>query len=486
MYAVIEIPLVALQAVQRWKKSQKRGSIAVLDETREKSIVCEVNAMAAREGVEVGMNPAQAQARSPEVQLIARSTVAEDNLGRVLLLLAQTLSPRVEHTNPGIATIDLRGVMMEGLRADAEALIDRFSVHGVKVRIGISITPEHARWSALFAKPILWVSSVEAFLRKIPLTVSGADEDLIEILLQYGVRSMADLVNIPRDDIGKRLGKRGIILWDTVSGRTPRLLNCIRPAARFVRKIALEDRLESLEALLFLLNRFLGELVLELESAQMAAYEMELVLQLENKTLQRQVISMPEPSGRQETLFRVLETALEQLRTQDAVIEVKLSLRVHPAQGNQGDLFAVTLKDTVAFAEIADRIAAIVGSERSGFPRLIDSWKPDHFCLEPLHGCGHSRASPLQKGDLRSSLPLSRFRPPRRIFLSLRDGYPDRVQGNHCSGIVREAVGPWRASGTWWSLSFWKREEWDIEIEGGELYRIFKESDDWFVEGAYG
>lgn len=47
------------------------------------------------------------------------------------------------------------------------------------------------------------------------------------------------------------------------------------------------------------------------------------------------------------------------------------------------------------------------------------------------------------------------------------------------------SAGPWRASGEWWTASPWDREEWDVELSDGGLYRVFRTSREWFLEGVY-
>ena len=42
------------------------------------------------------------------------------------------------------------------------------------------------------------------------------------------------------------------------------------------------------------------------------------------------------------------------------------------------------------------------------------------------------------------------------------------------------------ASAHWWSEGSWNRDEWDIALSTGALYRIYREPDGrWFVEGSY-
>jgi protein ImuB len=49
------------------------------------------------------------------------------------------------------------------------------------------------------------------------------------------------------------------------------------------------------------------------------------------------------------------------------------------------------------------------------------------------------------------------------------------------------AKGPWRASGEWWRQDAWNRDEWDLALESGGVYRMFQEIDSgrWFLEGTY-
>jgi protein ImuB len=73
-------------------------------------------------------------------------------------------------------------------------------------------------------------------------------------------------------------------------------------------------------------------------------------------------------------------------------------------------------------------------------------------------------------------------------------------------GRVEQCAGPWRTSGTWWedapgvaaglvhrslggggSLGEggWDRDEWDVTLDDGATYRVFRERDSehWFLEG---
>jgi protein ImuB len=68
--------------------------------------------------------------------------------------------------------------------------------------------------------------------------------------------------------------------------------------------------------------------------------------------------------------------------------------------------------------------------------------------------------------------------------VTLREGTPAFVSAGAIRGAVADGAGPWRASGDWWDVA-WSREEWDVALVSGGLYRIFRDRlrEAWFVEG---
>jgi protein ImuB len=50
---------------------------------------------------------------------------------------------------------------------------------------------------------------------------------------------------------------------------------------------------------------------------------------------------------------------------------------------------------------------------------------------------------------------------------------------------VASAAGPWRTSGEWWDPHHWSRDEWDVALADGGIYRIYRDRsrDRWFLDG---
>jgi protein ImuB len=62
---------------------------------------------------------------------------------------------------------------------------------------------------------------------------------------------------------------------------------------------------------------------------------------------------------------------------------------------------------------------------------------------------------------------------------------PVRVETTIAGGRVEQAAGPWKSSGDWWGDQRWTREEWDIALSDGGLYRLYQAWGSWFLEGEY-
>jgi protein ImuB len=70
--------------------------------------------------------------------------------------------------------------------------------------------------------------------------------------------------------------------------------------------------------------------------------------------------------------------------------------------------------------------------------------------------------------------------------VAVSNGAPRSVRARGIRGDVVEFAGPWRTSGDWWRSDAWSRDEWDIALSTGALYRVFREMQDrWFVGGNY-
>jgi protein ImuB len=69
--------------------------------------------------------------------------------------------------------------------------------------------------------------------------------------------------------------------------------------------------------------------------------------------------------------------------------------------------------------------------------------------------------------------------------VTLDAAQPSYISAADIRGKVIDLAGPWRTSGDWWTLNPWSRDEWDIVLSNGALYRLYCSPSGWFLEGSY-
>ena len=107
-------------------------------------------------------------------------------------------------------------------------------------------------------------------------------------------------------------------------------------------------------------------------------------------------------------------------------------------------------------------------------PELLDTHRPDAFRMRDW---GRRAVRPIRVRRMRLSpfLALRIFRPrARRAWQSRRtaraSSWPKASRGK-----MLDLAGPWRTSGDWWTADPWERDEWDVALSDGALYRIYCE-----------
>src|SRR5437764_3358938 len=123
----------------------------------------------------------------------------------------------------------------------------------------------------------------------------------------------------------------------------------------------------------------------------------------------------------------------------------------------------------------------------------MNTHRPDGFQMEALNitGIENARKKGSMEGQVKDQqmlrLAIRLFRPARPARVRLAGITPKQVVAQGVKGKVMESAGPWKTSGEWWTPTCWMREEWDIALDDGALYRIYRElqSCEWYVHGIY-
>jgi protein ImuB len=442
---------------------------ALLD--RDGMHVIELNYAADQAGIQPGMSTSQALARASELVLYKRNPSNEQHFQNTLLQLVYRYSPFIENSAPGICTLDLKGKRIRNHQPWLRELLAQLRSIGLKAQAGLGGNPEIAFQAAKIADPILEILQDSNLLQSLALESLAPSPFLLEILKNWGIRTLGALTRLPREEIGQRLGLEALSLWDRAAGRSAKMLQLVQPPETFEESIDFEERLETIEPLLFILRRFLERLSLRIESIYLLIAELRLMLTLEDGEKVVRILQIPAPTRDVDTLFGIAAQYLETLQTTAPVTSFYLEVMPSRPAGHQFDLFQGGLKDPNRFFQTLARLAALVGNEKVGIPKRIDTHQPDSLQML-MPELGWSRKNVKKSGRPKTGPGLRRYRPGIAARVELNDGKPVLMQSSLISGRIMEARGPWKLSGNWWDRTRWETKEWDIALENGGLYRI--------------
>jgi protein ImuB len=480
-YAVLCAPDFRLQAVLRYAPTLDGQAVALLDSQGKKPRTVELNSEARAARVEMGMTPTQALARCAELHLLNGNAGHERSSLDILLQTAETLSPFFEATAPGIVTIKLPP---EPRLSEAELLekcVRPLVPIGLHVQVGVASTPDLALIAARYGNPVRVVNDADSFLGPLPVDILRPSEELLSVLSSWGIRTLHQLTALPMGHVCERLGPEAVALWERATGGRTRPLQLIKRQEFFAEQSDLENPVEMLEPLLFLLRRFLEQIMTRLENVYLVAGKLRLGLRFESSPPYQRVFTVPQPTRDVNILFRMLYTHLETFTSESAIVGLELAAKPVRPNAEQFGLLDAGVRDPHQLAETLARLGALVGSDCVGTPEIESSAHPDAFHLRPYD----ANAAPYPSSDIPLlGVPWLRFQPPIPAKIILNDVAPAFLYSDRFTGPIKEACGPWVANGNWWEKRRWSREEWDAATDDG-VYRLVHLENGWFLDGVY-
>jgi protein ImuB len=487
MFAAIVIPNFSLQAVLRAAPDSRPSPVAIVDPELSGKEIIQCTPAAENAGVAGGLTPAQAMARCQNLKILARSKAQEKSATEILLQTAFSFSPNIELTSLGICTIEMKRLGLQGkasIEARAGKIIEALARFDLDAKIGIAPTPELALPAAQGGETISVIEAVENFVTNLPVSCLQPAPEIAGILARWGIQTVGQFLALGKNDVGTRLGAEALELFKLVSRESARPLRLISPPEHFSEQIEFENEVETLEPLIFVLNRFVEQLTGRLEALYLVIGVLELNLGLSSGEQYKHTFKIPSPTGKAGILFRMLQTHLENVRTNSSIVSLQLVASPARAETHQFGLFENTLKDPNQFAETLARLTALAGQENVGTPVPEASYQSDAFKMQrPNFDSVQGQASGIEADTV--GLQLRRFRPPLSAHLEFQGGSPVRIHAQNLGGSVAGVCGPYFSSGNWWDDNRWAREEWDVETAAGLLLRVFRSSEGCFVEGIY-
>jgi protein ImuB len=542
-FASIHVPNFMVQAVMRDEARTRERAMALVDGTPPLVRVVAADEAALRAGIQLGMAKLQAELCGVEVCL--RSRAQEKAAHAALLDLGWSISPRIEDYALDTIIADVAGLssLFGSDENIAQEIVRRTAGLGLLVHVAISANLETAVHAARGFPGITLIPSgeEEKCLSNLPVRALSSSLEALETLDRWGIRNCKELAALPVLELSERLGQAGVRLHELARGASVRSIVLAEPGERMEEEMELDDAVEDLEPLSFLLGRLLDQMCARLAARSLAAsvirakfdlgdlFEKDVQVRKEDvlgnsakgandgdtRKSYETVLQLPVPVRESKMLLRLLRLQLQADPPAGDIVKITLAAEPARPRSAQGGLFVPGSPNPEKLELTVARLAKLVGNANIGSPELVNTNRPGEFRMTRFvpeaSELGFRRRNRMARKKTAAGAagtdgerPLRRpatgcriFRPRVPAAVELREGCPAKVFFRGLCGRVVAASGPWRTSGDWWRENSWHQDEWDLEIEfqiahadrGGSagLYCIYYDSDcrGWFVRGVY-
>ncbi|HUP25201.1 MAG TPA: DNA polymerase Y family protein [Thermoanaerobaculia bacterium] len=389
------------------------------------------------------------------------------------------------------------------------------------------------------------------FLAPLPLYRLAPDAEVAATLERWGIEAIGALARLSANEVASRLGEAGRRLHATARGLDPQPLVAREPPPVYREGMTLEWPILQVEPLLFLARGALERLVQRLEARGFGCKRLELSLPLEPDGYHERSIELPSPTRDVKTLLTLLRLDLEAHSPEAPVRGFQLTAHPDAPRLAQLSLLGAASLSPDRLAETIARLFALLGPGRVGSPRSSNGHHPERFQLveytpppppkvrprpEPGRGllavrvmrppvalevvtesstparpvAGRGQAGWVAEGVQSLAREPGIFRPirgrERPVTISTpvsanegtaasaapaapaaRETSSPKPRLPRIQGKVRVASGPWELEERWWAEDRTERDYWDVELEDGALYRIYRDrrSEHWVADGVY-
>ncbi len=535
----VQVPLFPLAARLRSEPELREEAVAIIDGQGDKALIVAATRRARRAGIRPDMTLTQARIRLPKLIARPRDPECERAAQEALLDVTEGFSPRIEDAGNGRAYLDLDGLerLYAGERPEHDLGQDLLRVveqqAGMPARLGIASSKLSASLAAAQSpSPMVVAPGKEiAFLAPLPLDHLNPRAQVLKTLRRWGIGTLGDFANLPEAEVISRLGEVGRELHAVARGEDPRPLVPRTPPPVFQEGMELEWPLVNLEPFLFVAHAALERLTARMQGQALGCKRLELSMELEDHGRHERSIELPAPTRDVKTLLTLLRLDLEATSPGAPVLAFQLTAHPDRPREAQLSLFGPEALSPDRLATTLGRLFALLGKDRVGSPRLVDGHRPERFALVPYAPPPPPKERPDRRPN-RGLLTLRVLRPP--LAVDVTSTPPQRRPQSHRAagtnntantadtdplpsietlcpedrplaieapatpdpsgpkrpkirGAVKIASGPWALEESWWDSRPTQRDYWDVELQSGGLYRLYRDRHDgaWFVDGIY-
>ncbi len=468
LYCCVHAAEFPAQALLRFQPDLQSQPVAVLDGRPPQETVCALNQKARIRGAVTGMTRLEAEGISG-LHLLSRSIEMETAARDVLLECAARFSPRIEEVSEGIAcgcVLDITGT--ERLFGPSEALTERLrtalAAAGFRVSIAVSINFYAACMKAASMRGVAIINEGEegSALARLPVAALGLDGEHRETFAIWGIRTLGELAALPEVELVTRLGPQARTWHERARGVATHIFQPCVPEFQLHEFCEFETPVEEMQSLLFIGARMIDCLTTRAAGRALSLASLSLNMKLDGGAIHQGTIHPALPTTDRKFLLKLLQLEIGAHPPPAAVVSLALTAEAGQSPKMQLGLFVPQTPESSQLDVTLERLKAIVGENRVGSAVLEDTHRAGSFHMKSFSITG--KASVLKLESPR--IALRRIRPPVPVRVVQHAMKPAVIQNGKERFEVMAAFGPWRTSGSWWSIGQWDTEEWDVLATG--------------------
>jgi protein ImuB len=375
-------------------------------------------------------------------------------------------TPRVSLEPPQAVLAELQGSLRlfggaSSLLAQARAGI---AALGFEASLALARTARAAAWRAAGGgQP----------LPGLPVAVTGLDAGALELLAGLGIRTLGELMRLPREGVARRFGQALVEDLDRALGRIPEPRRWFSPPPRFDARLELPAQAGEAESVLFAARRLLAQLEGFLAARHAGTRGFALALEHGDAPPSRIEIGLATPAREAEHFTTLLRERLGRTGLAAPVEAIRLQADdLAPLAGASDALFGGARASGEQWARLVERLEARLGGGAVHGLELHAEHRPElawrAVGANPPPGL---RPPPLAGEQTvgEGPRPLWLVEPPRRL----------------AENAVALLAGPERIESGWWDGGEVRRDYFIAQAQDGALVWVYRQADGWFLHGIF-
>jgi len=325
------------------------------------------------------------------------------------------------------------------------------------------------------------VQEAERFAQ-LPLSGLPIDRDTLGVFDELGLHDIEALLRVPGNELIARYGREfeQVIKSIRQEDRRPLTPNIKEESVSWSHN--LDFPVEDFEQLIFLINHGLEGLFARTAHSGFSTEHIDIAFRLSDRTEKGYEIKASFPTLDRSFWLKLINLRISFDPPQDGILVLSVAAHFTKPRASQYGLYAVSRPEPESLLLTVGKLKKLAGDENVGVPMMLNERLSEPFRLDPdtlPQGRENSDAGPE-----RPVIAFTYFRPPLAAEVLVREGRLVYIRTRLFSGHVAEYSGVWKADSKWWEQG-WKTREWDVEMEGGGIYRLGKIGAEWFLIGEY-